>query len=300
MAASVRLERDEADLILSAQRNTYQRGGLVVVALIGHNQSIATKELGGAAWLNAAEREGWEVAISDETLGLISPVVASKWREHKNRVYLKHGHLEQSMRYYRNARMADWTDAVLRNNSVEAKRIADEMAESGDCVWIARDLKLCKQHIRTRLFESDRFGLIGSGQGRRLAAEGLFVDRKPSISDWMLLPSSDCRSSNALEEVQNQFQVQGLELDGTIVCWDVDLRRTAGEWASFKMSGNRWLKDKHLDVALNSYRVLLTRSRRETIIFIPFGDLSHSDHTRNVEAYEDVFGFLVTCGARQL
>ena len=78
---------------------------------------------------------------------------------------------------------------------------------------------------RERRVGDERTGLIASGQARRLAAEGLFVDQKPSIAQWMLAPSGDIRSSNMLETVQNQFQIQGLELDYTVVCWDADLRR---------------------------------------------------------------------------
>ena len=69
----------------------------------------------------------------------------------------------------------------------------------------------------TVLDAAQRTGLIASGQGKRLAAEGLFVDYKPDIATWMLAPTSDIRSSNALETVQNQCQIQGLELNFCVV-----------------------------------------------------------------------------------
>jgi hypothetical protein len=78
----------------------------------------------------------------------------------------------------------------------------------------------------------------------------------------MLAPSTDIRSSNALETVQNQYQIQGLELDYCIVCWDADLRREGDKWVAYKLSGSDWQKDSLIEVAKNGYRVLLTRARK--------------------------------------
>jgi DUF2075 family protein len=126
------------------------------------------------------------------------------------------------------------------------------------------------------------------------------VDLKPDIAKWMLNPSDDVRSSNMLETVQNQYQVQGLELDYTIVCWDGDLRRTIDSWQAWKMSGSAWRKDRELNIAKNSYRVLLTRARKGMILFIPHGDLSNEDDTRNTEIYDGIYKYLVKCGARNV
>ena len=41
---------------------------------------------------------------------------------------------------------------------------------------------------------------------------------------WFLSPPRDTRSSLYLEDAATEFQVQGLELDWTIVTWDADLR----------------------------------------------------------------------------
>ena len=47
-------------------------------------------------------------------------------------------------------------------------------------------------------------------------------------------------------------------------------------------------------VALNAYRVLLTRARQGMVVFIPEGD--ESDRTRNPEFYEPVFQYFIQCG----
>jgi DUF2075 family protein len=114
----------------------------------------------------------------------------------------------------------------------------------------------------------------------------------------MLEPSGDVRSSNMLETVQNQYQVQGLEMDYTVVCWDGDLRRNNSEWQAWKMSGSNWQKDKELAIATNGYRVLLTRARKGMIIFVPLGDETGDDETRDPLMYEGIANYLIKCGCR--
>ena len=215
----------EADLILAVQKNAFPKGGAVVIALIGHNQAINRGERGIVAWLDAAERAGWTYSIGDETLELAEFGERDHWRKSAHRRLLLHGHLQQSMRYYRNAVIESWVGAVLSGDKSAANSFVSKMEAHNNKIWITRDLEAARSWVKLRSVGGQRSGLIASGQARRLAAEGLFVDYKPDIATWMLAPSSDVRSSNALETVQNQYQIQGLELDYSIVCWDADLRR---------------------------------------------------------------------------
>ena len=300
MVLGEKLSDHEADLILTVQRNAFPSGGAVVVALIGHNQAINRGEKGIVAWLDAVERKGWTFSIAEETLNLAEFEGRVKWAAHPLRRLLKNGHLHQSMRYYRNAKIEELVAAVLTDQVTVAQSLAAEMDTNGNQVLITRSLDEAKKWAKSRTVGSQRSGLIASGQARRLAAEGLFVDYKPDIATWMLAPSSDVRSSNALETVQNQYQIQGLELDYSIVCWDVDLRRENDKWAAYKLSGSDWNKDSLQEVAKNGYRVILTRARKGMVIFVPTGDLSDQDSTRAVEFYDGVWNFLIACGATEL
>jgi hypothetical protein len=49
---------------------------------------------------------------------------------------------------------------------------------------------------------------------------------------------------------------------------------------------------------INTYRVLLTRARHETIIFVPEGD--SADVTRDPAGFDAVADFLIRCGAGML
>ncbi len=183
---------------------------------------------------------GWRFAISDTTLALSEVASSGQWADHPLRDRLGTGHLPHSMRYYRNGGIERWADHVLSDRVEDAAQLARELDERGDTVWITRSLLSARQWVRERRVGQERAGIIASGQARRLAAEGLFVDFKPDIAAWMLAPSGDVRSANMLETVQNQYQVQGLELDYTLVCWDGDLRRSANGWHAWKMSGSSW------------------------------------------------------------
>ena len=293
------LEDDEAALILQSMESSYGQG-CVVVALLGHNQFINAGEVGSGAWIHAARRHGWRCVIANETAELLSDADRETLRSSGSRDVLKAGHLKQSLRYYRNTRIEEWVAAVLDGDAEAARRVAKTF-DAADTVWLTRSLQDGKSWIRNHRVGEHRGGIVGSGNGGRLAAEGLFVGLKPSIADWMLKPDGDVRSSNMLETIQNQYQIQGLEIDWALVCWDLDLRRSSSGWAAHKLSGTKWQsKPASLDIAKNGYRVLLTRARKGMAIFVPMGDLTGIDETRSAAAYDGIADYLLRCGARSM
>jgi DUF2075 family protein len=113
---------------------------------------------------------------------------------------------------------------------------------------------------------------------------------------------SDVRSSFYLEETASEFDIQGLELDWTCVCWDADFRYVNNQWSYFNFRGTKWQRISAADRQLhlkNAYRVLLTRARQGLAIFVPSGDIS--DPTRCPVFYDEIYNYLIKCGisARQ-
>lgn len=298
MVLRKKLEHNEADLILRSLERSYGDGA-VVVALLGHNQAINRGELGVAAWFQAAHDRGWTCVIADETLELTEVREAREWLKRCQREVLEVGHLDQSLRYYRNERIEQWAACVLDDDDPTGARSIAEQFAAEDTVWVVRDLATARSWARSRRVGDERSGIIASGQARRLAAEGLFVDFKPDIANWMLAPSADIRSSSMLETVQNQYQIQGLEIDYSIVCWDLDLRREDHGWKAYKLDGDDWKVDTAVGVAKNGYRVLLTRARRGMVVFVPRGDGTEVDVTRSPPSYDAIAKYLVSCGAKQ-
>jgi len=153
-----------------------------------------------------------------------------------------------------------------------------------------------------------RAGLLASAGGKRLRAEGLgaelpHMDAK-AVAHWFLdrFPA-DVRASDALEVVATEFSCQGLELDFSGLCWDGDLIREPGRsaWRVRSFRGTAWQRTANAEAVanqINTYRVLLTRARYDTVIFVPMGD--PADRTRDPGVYDDIACFLKACGARDL
>jgi len=304
-----KLPDHEANMIIEVMQGQ-RRISPVIVLLIGHNQNINRGERGAGAWLEAAEKYDWDVYISDQTLSLSEFTDESRefWTNHPQRKNLDYGHLNDSIRHYRNTGLERWAHHVLTSDHRSAIVEANKLNENKDTIWITRSLKKAKSWIKTHRVGEQRAGMIASGKGGRLPAEGLFPSMKPNIAKWMLEPSGDIRSSNMLETVQNQFQIQGLELDYTIVCWDADLRRENEHWVCYDLSGSRWNKmtketdgkNTALQERKNGYRVLLTRARKGMVIFVPKGDTDFQDQTRRPEFYDEIYEYLTSCGAKEL
>ena len=125
-----------------------------------------------------------------------------------------------------------------------------------------------------------------------------------AVARWFLdswLRDRDVRASDALETVATQFSIQGLELDHVGLAWDADLIRSANGWLFRRFVGSAWQitrRPERIDNALNTYRVLLTRARYSTIIFVPRGDAR--DPTRPPHTYDAIADHLLACGVHPL
>jgi DUF2075 family protein len=109
------------------------------------------------------------------------------------------------------------------------------------------------------------------------------------------------RSSFYLETPATEFGIQGLELDWTGLCWDIDLVPEGGEWHVHAFKGTNWqtVRDStRRRYVLNKYRVLLTRAREGMIIWVPRGD--SSDWTRPSGKYESIAQYLRACGINEV
>ena len=304
--ADERLKKDEAQLVLEALEKDHPDEGLLVVCLLGHNQAINTGESGITSWFKAVtQTSSWSYQISEATLNLTDlfdcDTTKDRWAHHPKRKTLRLGHLDHSLRFYRNRDFEKWASAVVSADFENANAVAHRLKGSDIEILLTRDLNIAKKWIRDHRVGEERAGMIASSQARRLIAEGIHVlpQADSKIGHWMLAPSGDIRSSNTLEVAQNQFQIQGLELDYTLLCWDADFRMSEDKWNVFKISGANWqnqTQEAQKTYRENSYRVLLTRARKGMVIYVPKGDSSQEDETRKPEFYDSIFEFLESCG----
>jgi len=208
-------------------------------------------------------------------------------------------HLAVSIRSFRAEKLSEFVGAIIDGDDMAAKEIKQHLQNYH--IAVSRDIGLTRSWLRKNARGTERLGLVASSGAMRLRPEGIHVKSKIDPANWFLNGKEDIRSSYYLEEVATEFDIQGLELDWTGVCWDADFRRNGDEWGYYDFKGTKWqnVNDRYRRVYLaNAYRVLLTRARQGMVIFVPVGD--DSDQTRPKSFYDDTFAFLRSCGIAQL
>jgi hypothetical protein len=294
------LAQSEAALVLDIMTRHADYG--VMVGLIGQGQEINTGEAGLAEWGRAlAARPAWEVRAAPDA---VAPARVGRQRlfevAPESLVLDEALHLAVAIRNVRSEAAAQWVDAVLRGAVDEAAALAGPDLP----FFITRSQAAMRACLRARAVGKRRMGLVCSSGAKRLVAEGLWPRfehmNEAVVANWFLQPRGDVRGSDALEIPATEFACQGLELDHVGLCWDGDLI-WSGAWVARRFAGTAWQKQKRaeaLEYRVNTYRVLLTRARADTVIYVPLGD--EHDVTRAPAVFDDVAAVLRRCGIREL
>ena len=297
-------EKSEAELLFEFMNR--HEGWSVIIALVGGGQEINTGEAGIAAWGKAIREKyfNWEVHISPQLL-LGDSVTAGKslfetLPDNLIPQTCKDLHLNVSRRSFRAENLNEWVNALIDNNSSEAKRVA-QIIKNSYPLLITRKIEKAKTWLKSNISGTKRIGMLASSGGMRLRPYGILVKEDINEAFWFLNEETDIRSSSFLEIAATEFAVQGLELDWIGVCWDADLRRNTDNWEFKNFRGTNWTRmgiQSDRQYLLNKYRVLLTRAREGIIIFVPEGD--SKDETRLPEFYNPIYDYLVSCGVQPI
>ncbi len=279
-----------------------QPGWAVVVALIGNGQEINTGEAGLAEWGRViAANPAWRAAAAPRVLAGADPVQRLAAGQPPWLTLNDALDLAVPMRSVRDDSGAAWVAAVLEGEVAEARRIAGP----GLPFLLTRDLGALRATLRLLARGRRRAGLVRAAGARRLRAEGLGAEvESKEVPDWFLRSWPDIRASDALEAAATEYACQGLELDVVGLAWGGDFIRMRRDWLARSFSGSAWQRAaKDQDFIRNTYRVLLTRARYETVIWVPCGskrDDPFHDPTRDAAEMDAVADFLTACGARPL
>ena len=186
-----------------------------------------------------------------------------------------------------------WVELLLAGQLEEAAQIADLVrAQHYDC-YVTRLLGTAEEYVRERYrtAEGARYGVLASSKAKlekHGVDAGFQATRRLKVGPWFWDPPRSPHSCCQLSEVATEFQCQGLELDLPIVAWGTDVWWEGHAWRS-KPQPRSIARDPH-QLRLNSYRVLLTRGRDGTVVFVPEASPG-SDST---------FGALLEAGAELL
>jgi len=241
-----------------------------LVGLIGHGQEIHTGEEAGI--------KGWFEALDSEH-------AKSEWRVYspprftmafpgKKVIEYPELDLNHTLRSKQAEYLHQWVQHLLDGKLPAASEKSQKIWIQNFPIFITRDIEEAKLYVSSRFAgeTSKRYGILASSKDQVLPNYGIhngFQDTKRvKNARWynqdLGLDGSCCN----MEEVVTEFGCQGLELDMAIVAWGNDFLWDGKEWKLRKMRTRIPQVDPH-QLRLNSYRVLLTRSREGMIIFVP-------------------------------
>jgi hypothetical protein len=209
-------------------------------------------------------------------------------------------HLTVELRYHLASEVHEFVEGLLDETSnPDLPALADSLERAGYHLRITRDLGQAKEYLKER-YQDDpdaRYGMLASSRDTMLAGFGVpngwHSTQRLKYGPWFGEGDDDPlgRSGRTLRDCVTEFGCQGLELDATLLAWGTDLMREHGAWTN--RLAKRYAKPSLIRDAFqlrrNGYRVLLTRARDATIVFVP-----------EVPALGETHRFLVDSGFREL
>jgi hypothetical protein len=267
------------------------------VGLIGTGQEIHVGEEGGLVqWRRAIERS----RRSSEWTVHAPPNLANIFEGMTNYVPEDALHLRQELRFHLASEVHSFVQGVLgESNDASINEIGRRLDEGGYHFRVTRDLESAKTYLRTRYADDPdaRYGLIASSKDRDLPRFGVMNDfqstKRVQNGPWFAEGESDPRgrSCRELRDCVTEFGCQGLELDAALLAWGSDLVRENGRWTNFLARGYQRPADVRdpFQLRLNAYRVLLTRGRDATIVFVP-----------PIRILDETYEYLVGTGFKEL
>lgn len=261
----------------------------VLVGLIGTGQEIHLgEEEGLGQWVEAlkASEHRWTVhgpAALEEVF--VEAGLPTRWNPSL--------HLDTEIRFHGATRLTALVESLLEGAPGGAGRVGERPsslradAARQPALYVTRELESAVAYLRQRYADAPeaRFGLVASSRDRDLAAFGIGNDfmstKNVNKGAWFSEGEPDPRSCRMLTHVMTEFGCQGLELDMALLAWGTDLLREDGRWTDRKARryGHRGCARPRdpLQMRLNAYRVLLTRGRDGTIVFVPpLGELDET------------------------
>ncbi|MBJ8115857.1 MULTISPECIES: DNA/RNA helicase domain-containing protein [Bacillus] len=251
----------EPDIIMNITTNN--KPWSVTIGLIGDGQEIYSGEEGGLSLWNTAIAGKNVTVHSKHSNSLFTN--AAHYRTHSQL------HLNSSFRAHTALKYYEIINTLLDANFKQTKQLIHHLPKEHYQLFITRDLDKAKLTLH-QLYQDDTKTVsvvCAGGADRQKEVPVLPRDERyehPSkIAQYFNYPESQyyCK---ALNYSSTEFQTQGLELDMTLVHWDDDLYLQNGTW---KGRHYQWGVEDPFQIKLNAYRVILTRGRDGTIIYIP-------------------------------
>jgi hypothetical protein len=269
----------------------------VVVALVGAGQEIHVgEEAGIGQWQDAIHRS----SIRDEWVVHVPTHLAEPFAYSANVRVSPSLHLTAELRYHLASEVHEFVEGLLDESAGrQLSTLATALERDGYHLRMTRNLDTAKEYLRERYREEPdaRYGVVASSRDTILerfgVPNGWHATQRLKYGPWFGEGDDDPlgRSCRSLRECVTEFGCQGLELDAVLLAWGTDLMRADGAWTN--RLAKRYAKPGLIRDALrlrrNAYRVLLTRARDATVVFMP-----------PVPLLDETYDYLVASGFREL
>ncbi len=215
----------------------------VIVCLIGGGQEINTGEAGLSEWVSAILKKhpNWKVHYSDliiNSSNYLNSSTLKKWLINHAKAESEL-HLAVSLRSYRSEKLSEFVHALLNLERSKASILYQEIQPRFP-IYITRNLDKAKQWLKSKRKGTERAGIVASSGARRLRTENINVKNEILPANWFLNPSCDIRSSDFLEEIATEFDIQGLEIDWACVAWGANFYYASNKWHYRNFKGTKW------------------------------------------------------------
>ena len=256
------------------------------------------EEEGLGQWVNAlvsSEKE-WEVHCSDQ--------VADIFKESNLILNINNKlNLDNELRFHMSKNLHLYIEKILSGDLEDALNYSDEVlspnnnSSQGLKLYLTRDLNLAKSYLEERYQDDEkaRYGIIASSRDRDLVRFNINNDylstQRIKRGPWFTDSKESSFSCRNFNQTVTEFDCQGLELDMSLVAWGTDLVRNNDNWSidnSKQYRGAVEAKNPK-QMRINAYRVLLTRGRDGTVIYLP-----------KLESLDETYQYLSKCGIPEL
>lgn len=251
----------EPDIIMNIA--TVSKPWSVTIGLLGEGQEIYSGEEAGLGL--------WNTAIKDKNVMVHSKHPNTLFSNANNYKTHNHLHLNCSLRTHAALQYYEIVNSLLQEEFEQTKLLIQGLPKEHYNLFITRDLDRAKVILNQLYFQDTKtVGVVCTGGADdqkhvQILPRDERYERPTKIAQYFNYHSSPyyCRT---LSYCTTEFQTQGLELDMALVHWDDDLTLQNRKWQGKHF---QWGVENPFQIKLNAYRVILTRGRDGTIIYVP-------------------------------
>lgn len=276
----------EPDALLNICDKIYRsKGNVTLVCFVGEGQSIHEgEEKGIKLWEDALrKRVDYNIYLPGK--------FCDDFKNFKNAMVLDNLHLDVSIRN-NFIDISKFVEYLLDCNKDKAKEELEFIKSKGFVIKVSRDFSKCKDYVKNLENKDLKYGMLISSKAneydmRKILGDSSFtsyIDAR-NAGKWFL---EDCEK---LKIAASEFACQGLEIDFPIVMFGGDYYIKSGKFVFDydKLKKKLCKYDDPKVIMENIYRVLLSRSRKGMVIFIPRDSV-----------LDDTYKFLIDVGVESL